>query len=529
MDLLRARAAVLAGHQVEDGGARPAGAEAGLAEGALGVLAPGADGCHPEDDSDSHRRATVPGVKTRIVLSLIAGATLAGCGSSSGSAGTTVVAAFYPLAFAAEQIGGDGIEVANLTPPGVEPHDLELSGSDVRPSPMRDLVLYLGHGFQPRSRRRSTDERATRSTSSRLAPRRAKDPHVWLDPVRYAEIVERIGEELDRRPEAERFAAQLRVLDREFRRGLAHCERHEIVTSHAAFGYLAERYGLEQIAITGIAPEAEPTPRELEDVVRQGASGRRHDGLLRDPRVAPARGDRRARDRRADGRARPARGPDEEEVARGRGLLLAHAREPRGAAAGARMPLAVELRDVSFAYDGAVRAARRRTSPSKRASSSRSPARTAAARPRCCGSRSGSSGRRRGEAAPLRRAGGEILAAAPRSATSPSARSSGSTRPRPCARSSPPAGSRRAACSARCAAATARSSTRRSSASGSRSSADVPLRTLSGGQQQRAFIAKALAGRAVAARPGRADGRRRRRGAGGARRRCSTAFTASSA
>ena len=149
MDLLRARTTVLAGHQVEDGGTRPAGSEAGLAEGVLGVLAPGADSCHPEDDSDSHWRATVPDVKTRIVLTLIAAATLAGCGSSSGSAGTTVVAAFYPLAFAAQQIGGDGIEVRNLTPAGVEPHDLELSGSDIRTVADARLVLYLGQDFQP--------------------------------------------------------------------------------------------------------------------------------------------------------------------------------------------------------------------------------------------------------------------------------------------------------------------------------------------------------------------------------------------
>ncbi len=267
MDLLRARAAVLTGHQVEDGGARPAGPEAGLAEGVLGVLAPGADGCHAEDDSDSHRRATVPGVKTRIVLTLIAAATLAGCGSSSGSTGTKVVAAFYPLAFAAQQIGGEGIDVRNLTPAGVEPHDLELSGSDIRTIADAHLVLYLGQDFQPAL------EDAIDSTNAHavdlLEPRETKDPHVWLDPIRYAAIAERIGEELDRRPEAERFAAKLRVLDGEFRRGLSHCERHEIVTSHAAFGYLAERYGLEQVAITGIAPEAEPTPRELEDVVRE--------------------------------------------------------------------------------------------------------------------------------------------------------------------------------------------------------------------------------------------------------------------
>jgi zinc transport system substrate-binding protein len=267
VDLLRARAAVLAGHQIEHGGPRPSRTEACLAQGVLGVLAPRADGCHPEDDIDSHRRATVPGVKTRIVLTLIAAATLAGCGGGTGSAATTVVAAFYPLAFAAQQIGGDGISVRNLTPPGVEPHDLELAGSDIRTIADAGLVLYLGQDFQPAL------EDAIDSTSANavdlLGPGKAKDPHVWLDPIRYAALAERIGKELDRGSEAERLAAKLRALDSEFRRGLSHCERKEIVTSHAAFGYLAARYGLEQVAITGIAPEAEPTPRELESVVHE--------------------------------------------------------------------------------------------------------------------------------------------------------------------------------------------------------------------------------------------------------------------
>jgi len=205
-------------------------------------------------------------VKTRIVLTLIVAAALGGCGGAA-SGGTTVVAGFYPLAFAAERIGGDEIDVRNLTPPGVEPHDLELSGSDIRTIADADLVLYLGQDFQPAL------EDAIDSTSAQavdlLGSDEAKDPHVWLDPIRYAAIAERIGEELNRRPEAARFAARLRALDREFRRGLTNCERHEIVTSHAAFGYLAERYGLEQVAITGIAPEAEPTPRELENVVHE--------------------------------------------------------------------------------------------------------------------------------------------------------------------------------------------------------------------------------------------------------------------
>ena len=216
-------------------------------------------------------------MKTRIVLTLTLLAALAGCGGDSSAQGRrTVVAAFYPLAFAAQQIGGPGIDVRNLTPPGVEPHDLELSGSDVRTIADADLVLYLGEGFQP------SLEDAIDSTSAHavdlldaVATRAGCDDEpastLTSGSIRSGtpRSRRRIGKELDRRPEAERFAARLRALDGEFRRGLSRCERNEIVTSHAAFGYLAERYGLKQVAITGIAPEAEPTPRDLEEVVRQ--------------------------------------------------------------------------------------------------------------------------------------------------------------------------------------------------------------------------------------------------------------------
>ena len=213
-------------------------------------------------------------MKTRTVLTLILVAALAGCGGDSDSNERTVVAAFYPLAFGAEQIGDAGIEVRNLTPPGVEPHDLELSGGDIRTVADADAVFYFGDGFQP------SLEDAIDSTSAHAVDlldavetlpgdEHGADPHIWLDPVRYAAIVARMGEELDRTSAAERFAARLRALDGDLRRGLANCTRRELVTSHAAFAYLAERYGLTQVAITGISPEAEPTPRDLEAVVRE--------------------------------------------------------------------------------------------------------------------------------------------------------------------------------------------------------------------------------------------------------------------
>jgi zinc transport system substrate-binding protein len=100
-----------------------------------------------------------------------------------------------------------------------------------------------------------------------LASEEGVDPHVWLDPLRYAEQARRIGDILNRQQSAARFAERLRKLDADFRRGLARCTRREIVTSHAAFHYLADRYELEQIGLTGVSPEAEPTARDLEAIV----------------------------------------------------------------------------------------------------------------------------------------------------------------------------------------------------------------------------------------------------------------------
>jgi zinc transport system substrate-binding protein len=93
------------------------------------------------------------------------------------------------------------------------------------------------------------------------------DPHVWLDPLRFAEVVGELGRFLGREDEAEAVRQRLRELDGELARGLESCDRRTLVTTHAAFGHLARRYGLTQRALTGISPEAEPTPRELERLI----------------------------------------------------------------------------------------------------------------------------------------------------------------------------------------------------------------------------------------------------------------------
>lgn len=208
-----------------------------------------------------------------------------GCGGGDDpAAGRAVVAAFYPLAFAAEQVN-PGADVANLTPAGAEPHDLELTARDVERVRDAEVVLFL-RGFMPalddaiRDRANAVDllegldllqggDEHADAGEQESREEAAVDPHVWLDPMRFAAVAERVAEELGETADASAFVAELEELDRDFRAGLSSCERRTLVTSHAAFGYLADAYGLEQIALTGISPQAEPSARALEELVAE--------------------------------------------------------------------------------------------------------------------------------------------------------------------------------------------------------------------------------------------------------------------
>jgi zinc transport system substrate-binding protein len=229
-------------------------------------------------------------VRLRLILIFLAASALAGCGGSGST--RDVVAAFYPVAYAAQQLAAPGTGVVNLTPPGVEPHDLELKPSDVAKLRSAPLVLLLGHGFQPQVESAAGHgDRVVYLLDTQGLRRHGSDPHVWLDPVRYSRLVERIAVSLQRPDAAKPLLARLRALDGEYRDGLRSCRRHEIVTSHEAFAYLGERYGLRQVAITGISPEAEPTPQRLRrviDTVRSTGATTVFFETLVSPRIAEA-------------------------------------------------------------------------------------------------------------------------------------------------------------------------------------------------------------------------------------------------
>lgn len=219
-----------------------------------------------------------------VLVAGVAAALLGGCGDDGGSSSggkLEVVASFYPLAEAVRQVGGDRVEVTNLTPPGVEPHDLELTSDDIDAINEADLVVDMGHGFQA-----AVEKAAGRRDGPTLAvldgvATKGGDPHVWLDPQRMSTIVRLVARALGKvdttsattfDDNAGFYIQKLSTLSRELGVGLRECQRHTIVTSHEAFGYLAESYGLTQTAIAGLDPEQEPNPAriaELLDLVKR--------------------------------------------------------------------------------------------------------------------------------------------------------------------------------------------------------------------------------------------------------------------
>ena len=203
-----------------------------------------------------------------------------------------VVASFYPLEYIAQRIGGPQVRLTSLTKPGAEPHDLELSPKDVARLSTADLVVYL-KGFQPsvdaavaaEAPNRALDASTLANLDLTYTPIEAgrqvtqaagsTDPHFWLDPIRLRTVATALAARMEQIDPAQRatFAANaaalstdLTTLDTQYRTGLAHCANNDLITSHNAFGYLAQRYGLRQVGITGLVPEAEPSARELADV-----------------------------------------------------------------------------------------------------------------------------------------------------------------------------------------------------------------------------------------------------------------------
>ncbi|MFI2782780.1 metal ABC transporter substrate-binding protein [Streptomyces sp. ALB3] len=236
---------------------------------------------------------------------------LSACSSSDAAEGGNdgrldVVASFYPMQFLAEEIGGSHVSVTSLTKPGVEPHDLELSPRQIGELGEADYLLFL-KGIQPavddavaQAGVKNTVDAAELTTLENHGAEvdghaheeggehadehahegeehthEGADPHVWLDPVKYAEVAEGVGKSLEKadpehaadyRKNTDTLVAKLNGLDKAYKTGLKDTATKTFITTHSAFGYLAERYGLTQQGIAGIDPEAEPSPARIDEI-----------------------------------------------------------------------------------------------------------------------------------------------------------------------------------------------------------------------------------------------------------------------
>ncbi|MEU2680574.1 metal ABC transporter substrate-binding protein [Streptomyces sp. NPDC007107] len=237
---------------------------------------------------------------------------LSACSSSDAAEGGSdgkldVVASFYPMQFLAEEIGGSHVSVTTLTKPGTEPHDLELSPRQIGGLGDADYILFL-KGVQPavddavaQAGVKNTVDAAKLTTlenhgseveghdhaegeehgdhegeeHGHEGEEAGLDPHIWLDPVKYAEVAEGVGKSLEKadpdhaadyRKNTESLVAELNTLDKAYETGLKNTATKTFITTHSAFGYLAERYGLTQEGIAGIDPEAEPSPARIDEI-----------------------------------------------------------------------------------------------------------------------------------------------------------------------------------------------------------------------------------------------------------------------
>ncbi|MFI9238591.1 metal ABC transporter substrate-binding protein [Streptomyces sp. NPDC053079] len=253
------------------------------------------------------RRITTAAVALAASLGLV---TLSACSAEGGSGRTKdgklqVVASFYPMEYLAKEIGGDHVKVTGLTKPGVEPHDLELTPKQTGSLADAGAIVYL-KGVQPavdEAIKQSGNKHAVDAASLTQLEKHGTevgghehgedehgdehgheghdhdaaggDPHIWLDPVKYAEVAKGVAKAFaeadpdhkgDFEKNTDALVQKLDALHLKFKDGLKNRASDTFITTHAAFGYLAERYGLTEEAIAGLDPESEPSAARMKDL-----------------------------------------------------------------------------------------------------------------------------------------------------------------------------------------------------------------------------------------------------------------------
>lgn len=235
-----------------------------------------------------------------VALTVLAAVALTGCSAAgqgsvpafSGQPDKVKVAtSFYPVYEFVAAVGGDRVDAINLVPPGTEPHDWEPTPRHITTLGQAHLFVYSGAGMEHWVDKTvaSVDNKALVTLEGsrgfdliKGGEGGAYDPHLWLDPQGVAYEVTAIRDALTKVDPAGKaiydanaaaYLGKLSALDQEFRDGLSQCKSRTFFTTHSAFGYLARRYDLEQHAIMGLSPDAEPKPKELAAIVADAKQG----------------------------------------------------------------------------------------------------------------------------------------------------------------------------------------------------------------------------------------------------------------
>jgi zinc/manganese transport system substrate-binding protein len=197
-----------------------------------------------------------------------------------------VVASFSILGDFVKNVGGDRVEVTTLVGADGDVHVYTPTPADVRKIADAKLLVVNGfslEGWLPRLIQAAGAKAAIVTATEGIAPLKAgsdADPHAWQSVANAEKYVANIRDALSAadpmdaevfRQNARTYLARLEALDGEVRQAIGRIpeSRRRTISTHDAFGYFAARYGIAFIAPIGVSTEAEPSARDIADIVAQ--------------------------------------------------------------------------------------------------------------------------------------------------------------------------------------------------------------------------------------------------------------------
>ena len=204
-----------------------------------------------------------------------------------------IYTSIYPLYDFATKVGGDRVSVTNLVPAGTEPHDYELSTTDMINLEKADMLIYNGAGIENWSDKvissienknivyvktsQGLDLYTQDNNSDDGHNHGHIDPHTWLSIKNAKKEMENIKDALVKMdPENsdyyeanyKTYAKKFNELENKYKETLDPILNKSIIVAHEAFGYLCRDYDIDQVGIEGLTPDSEPSPARMKKIIK---------------------------------------------------------------------------------------------------------------------------------------------------------------------------------------------------------------------------------------------------------------------